>query len=153
MARTHPLRSIEWGLVGVLSLGGLLVGLMAALGATQDSIGNEVLAWVLVALVWVLVVLLRRTPRVFLHLLMISTLSGALYGAATQAAWQDYVANNPTTFRDPTVAAGQDPFDAEVRLINFALGVAIGLIWGVAVGGIASGIEWLRLRGPTPRPA
>lgn len=141
---------IQWPLVGLLSLVGVAMGLLVSLGLTGDSLPGEFLAWTAFALLWVAVVLVRRTPRPFLHVLLASTLGGVLFGATVQALWGSYVDRNPTTFREPSEAAGQDPFSAAVRGMNFLLSIVTGAVWGAIVGGAAAGLARWRARA---RPA
>jgi len=102
--------------------------------------------WLGFYVLWVVVVLRRSTPRPFVTLTLGSLLSGAFTGGIQSALLTQFRAANPWW------AAEMDPVgDPELVRALLVQGLGAGLVFGLAVGGVAWALARRRAR-PDPAP-
>jgi hypothetical protein len=83
------------------------------------------------AVVWVLVVLVRRPPRPFLALLVVGVLHGVFLAATHQLLWEQALAGATP---DPDVPM------VVLRLAAVLSGLATGAVTGAVCGAVAAGL-------------
>lgn len=138
------LGDLDHRLIVALGLSGILMGVVVAFGITRDSLWGELIAWTLMAVLWLWVVRMQRVKQPFLTLLLVSVVAGVLFGVTTQLFWSSYLEHNQQTFTQPALEAGQDPSGLQIRATNVALGILFGGLWGVLVGALGAGLARLQ---------
>lgn len=120
-----------------LSANGIVVGLLSSLVGLPAP--TEFGVWIASYVVWG--VLVRRNAlRPFLTPFLASALSGVWVGTTQFALREAYVANNPWYAEQIAQAGGITPQE------TIGFGVAMGLGWGVVVGGVLLAIAKRRAR-------
>lgn len=141
------LGSLDQRLIGALGLTGILIGVVVAFGITGDAYWGELVAWSLLASLWIWVVLKQGTAHPFVTLLLVSVIAGLLFGATLQIFWGTYVDQHPGSFQAPVLDAGLDPYGWTVRAISLGLTTVFGALWGLILGGIGAGLAHARTGG------
>ena len=127
----------SWSLVLLLSLTGVVMGLLTSLVGLPQSV--EASVWMGFYVAWGVVILKRRASP-FTSALVASVLSGVWTGSLQIALGDAYIAHNPWYAEEIAKAGGMQP----TAVMIFALGM--GVAWGVLVGGILWVITRARAR-------
>ncbi len=131
---------MNWTWIGILSLTGIVMGLLTSLVGLPW--GLEPAVWVGFYIVWAVVVL-KRGLAPFATPFAASIGSGVLVSLTQFALWEQYVASNPWYFEDVATATER----SLPALMGFGIGMGIG--WGLLVGGTC----WAIARWKAEKPA
>jgi hypothetical protein len=122
---------MQWTLIALLSIPGLLMGLLSVKGHTR---GIEPFLWVVLAVFAALVISRTAGSRHFMHGLVVGLSWGILNGMTAAALFSIYSQHNPEVMqRLPSGAkyAPQLMFLMAAPLIGLATGIVLGLMcWG-----------------------
>ena len=120
---------MNWTLVSLLSIGGLMMGLLSVRGHTR---GIEPFLWIVLAVFATLVIARTAGQRFFLHGLSVGIAWGVINGLTAASLVSIYARNNPQVLQSAGPGAGGYP----PRLM-FLLGAApIGLATGLVLGAL-----------------
>ncbi len=123
---------MQWTLVALLSIPGLLMGLLSVKGHTR---GIEPFLWVVLAAFAALVISRTAGSRYFIHGLVVGLSWGVLNGLTAAALFAIYAQNNPEVMgrmQGASKLAPQAMFLMSAPLIGLATGIVLGLMCWVA---------------------
>jgi hypothetical protein len=136
------LNNLPWPLIITLAAIGSLKTLVQVLGYHQ----SEGVLWLATIIVWLSVVIVRKTPRPFMVLLVAGITTGLISVLIQQIAWSGYWDHSMTV----TISNAQNnlPFDivlgdAAIRAIAAVNVLAEATLGGVVLGAIATGLQSL----------
>lgn len=124
---------MNWVLIALLSIPGLLMGLLSVRGHTR---GIEPYLWLVLAVFATLVIARTAEQRFFLHGLSVGIAWGVLNGLVAATLFSTYVAHNPM----PKLGGGSS---LSTRLLFVVSGPVIGLVTGLVLGGLCWGASRL----------
>ncbi len=130
-------KSLSWPAIAILSLTGLVMGLLTSLVGLPQFV--ELGVWLTAYVGWGFFVLRSNLPA-FVTPLLASVLSGVWTGGAQYLLRDQYVANNPWYASDIAEAGGI----TLGGVLGFAL--VMGLAWGLVLGAVFRGVAALRAR-------
>lgn len=113
-------------IIGLLSLGGVAMGLLTSLVGLPIYI--EPAAWLALFMTWGMVLAGRQLQKPFFAGLLTSALAGLWTGALQLALGEAYAANNPWYAEQIAEAGG-------VGITFVGQGVVAGAVFGLAIGG------------------
>src|SRR5688572_13641957 len=120
---------MNWQLIVILSLFGILIGILGVRGYTVKI---EFFLWLTAGIFTALVAARNIQEKVFLHLLIIG-LAWGLFNALLQSIFfSNYLANNPSVQENFNKVTFMSP-----RYFVLITGPVFGLITGAVMGGIA----------------
>lgn len=134
---------MNWTLVVILSIPGLMMGLLSVMGHTR---GIEPYLWLLLALFAALIVARTAEARYFLHGLCVGLAWGVLNGVVASAMFATYARHNPETMQ--RFGSGGAPLPPQALFLASA--PVIGLATGVVLGLLCLGAS--QIIRPAPRP-
>ena len=120
---------MNWVLVSLLSIPGLMMGLLSTRGHTR---GIEPYLWVVLAVFATLVITRTAEQRFFLHGLSVGIAWGVLNGLVASALFSIYLQHNPETMQ--RIAAGSTALSPRLMFVLSA--PMIGLVTGLVLGGL-----------------
>ncbi len=124
---------MQWTLVALLSIPGLLMGLLSVKGHTR---GIEPFLWVVLAVFAALVISRTAGSRYFIHGLVVGVSWGVLNGLTAAALFSIYSQHNPEVMQRMQGASKLAPqvmFLMSAPLIGLATGIMLGLMcWGAS---------------------
>ena len=124
-----PRKSMDWKIIVILSVIGLLMGLLSVKGFTQKI---EPVLWLLFGIATSLILSKNIEQKTFLHGLLIGIAWG-IYNGAIQCAFFDiYFTNNPSIQQNFQKNSFIQP-----RYFVLLTGPIIGLITGLILGGLS----------------
>ncbi len=120
---------MDWKLIIILSVIGLIMGLLSVKGFTQKL---EPFLWLLFGIATSLVLSKNIDNKTFLHGLLIGLAWGIINGLTRSVFFDVYLANNPQfqqNFQKKTFI--------QPRYLGLVSGPIIGLITGLVLGGLS----------------
>lgn len=125
---------MNWTLIALLAIPGLMMGLLSVKGYTR---GIEPYLWLVLSLFAALVVARSAGQRPFLHGLSVGLAWGLLNGIIAAALFSIYIRHNPEVTQSlqsgSTTRAPQMMFLLGAPLIGLATGAVLGLLcWGAS---------------------
>ena len=121
-------KSMDWKLIALLSVVGIIMGLLSVRGFTQKI---EPVLWLLFGIATSLVIS-KNLEKPFLHGLVIGVAWGILNGLLQSAFFDTYLANNSSVQQSFQKNSSIPP-----RIFVLATAPIIGLITGVILGGLS----------------
>ncbi|TDI86511.1 MAG: hypothetical protein E2O78_02765 [Caldithrix sp.] len=128
---------ISWHLVLSLASTGIGMGLVSCFVGMRPKLENPL--WWLLYFIWITVVLSLGSNAPFLTLLLASVLAGLLHGCTSALLIDKYIQNNPWHSKQM-----QGPKSKLARRF-VAIGLSVGVVFGVVVGGIGWSLSRLLL--------
>jgi hypothetical protein len=123
---------MNWTLVSLLALPGLMMGLLSVKGHTR---GIEPYLWILLSIFAALVIARTAGVRMFLHGLSVGIAWGVINGLVAASLFSTYVRHNPEVVSK--MSGGTAPVSPRVM---FAAGApVIGLVTGLVLGALCWG--------------
>lgn len=119
---------MNWTLVALLAIPGLMIGLLSSRGHTR---GIEPYLWLVLAVFATLVIARTAGARYFLHGLSVGLSWGILNGLTAAALFPAYARNNPEIMRSIESGAGNFPPQAMFAIFAPVIGLATGLALGL----------------------
>ena len=120
---------MNWEIVALLSLFGLVMGILSVNGYTQKI---EPLIWLLAGMVSAFILAKNVTSKIFLYGITLGVLWGILNGIIQSIFFDRYLKKNPK-YKN----AYQKKMPVRPRFFVLIAGPLIGLLTGVMVGGLA----------------
>ncbi|MFQ5680067.1 MAG: hypothetical protein ACE5HP_11490 [Gemmatimonadota bacterium] len=133
---------MNWILVSLLSIPGVLMGLLSVRGHTR---GIEPYLWIVLAVFATVVIARTAGERFFFHGFGVGIAWGVLNGLVAAAFFSVYARHNPETLE----RMGEGFAASSPRLMFLVSGPAIGLVTGLVLGTLCWGAShWIRPASP-----
>jgi hypothetical protein len=123
-----PGKSMDWKIMAILSIIGLVMGLLSVKGFTQKI---EPVLWLLFSIAASLILSKNIGQKPFLHALLIGIAWGICNGVIQSVFFDTYLANNPSLQQNFQKQSFIRP-----RYLGLATGPIIGVITGLILGGL-----------------
>lgn len=123
------IKAMNWIVIMLLSLFGIIMGVLSIKGFTQKI---EPVLWLLFGIVAALVLSKNIEQKVFLHGLLVGVIWGTLNGIVQSVFFETYLASNMAIKESFTKITFMKP-----RIFVLITGPVIGLFAGLIVGGLS----------------
>ena len=123
-----PGKSMDWKIIAILSVIGLVMGLLSVKGFTQKI---EPVLWLLFSIATSLILSKNIEQKPFFHALLIGIAWGICNGVIQSAFFDSYLTNNPSLQQNFQKQSFIRP-----RYLGLVTGPIIGVITGLILGGL-----------------
>ncbi len=122
-------RKMDWKVIGILSVIGVIMGLLSVKGFTQKL---EPFLWLLFGIATALIISKNITEKTFLHGLFIGLAWGTINGVIQSMFFDTYLANNPALQENFSKSTSIQP-----RYLVLLTSPVFGLMTGAVIGGLS----------------